>query len=63
MVLKIAPHILLLVFDDMRPWFKPFADSGIEAPNLEALASTSKIFRNSVYHFTSNLTHVSSKHV
>ena len=40
------PHVLLLVFDDMRPWFKPFSDSGIDAPNLASLAASSTSFHN-----------------
>lgn len=40
------PHVMLLVFDDLRPWFKPFSDSGIAAPNLAALAASSMTFHN-----------------
>ena len=39
-------NILLLVFDDLRPWFLPFSDSGIAAPSLAGLAGSSLTFNN-----------------
>ena len=41
-----ATNVLLLVFDDLRPWFLPFSDSGIAAPHLAGLAQTSLVFNH-----------------
>ena len=41
-----ATNVLLLAFDDLRPWFLPFSDSGIAAPHLAGLAQTSLVFNH-----------------
>ena len=40
------PNVLALVFDDLRPWFKPFSNSGIAAPNFASLAAGSLVFNS-----------------
>jgi hypothetical protein len=39
-------NMLVIVVDDMRPWFEPYSSSGVLAPNLRRLASTSMVFNN-----------------
>ena len=41
-----AKNLLVVVCDDMRPWFEPFSNSGVHAPNLHALAKTAMVFNN-----------------
>ena len=44
---KGAKNLLVIVCDDFRPFIKPFTNRyGVEAPNLEKLASQSLVFNN-----------------
>lgn len=39
-------NLLVIVTDDLRPWFSPYTHDGVEAPNLSKLATDGMVFNH-----------------